>query len=304
MTTPLVTAIVSSYNSERFIAGCLHDLVQQSIFDQIEVLVIDSGSQQGETRVCEPFVTRHPNIRFLRTEREPLYATWNRALAMARGKYLTNANADDRHRADAFEQLAGELERSPEIGLVYADQFISQAENETHAQCEQRGARVRRWPDFTSDDLMLRCITGSQPMWRRALHDRHGSFDTSYRIAADYELWMRFAQTEQFRHVAQTLGVLFESPNTLSGSDNRAQLDAEVLRIKSAYLPRSPWLNRPGLRQRVATVLFSIGYRYVEHDHDPAAARPFLRAAWQLDPFNLKLAKTFVLRGLLQWRRP
>jgi glycosyltransferase involved in cell wall biosynthesis len=299
MRTPLVSAIVSTYNSERFIRGCLDDLVRQSIFEDIEVLVIDSGSQQGEAAICAAYAERHANIRFIRTERESLYAAWNRGIGMAKGEYLTNANTDDRHRSDAFEILAARLQNEREVALVYADQFVSPTENETFDACQARAARLRRWPEFTAEDLMLRCITGPQPMWRRSIHARHGLFDTHYRIAADYELWMRFAQTERFLHVPETLGVFYDSPTTLSGSGNRWQLDQESMAIRLGYLDKTPWLHSEKLRARVAQVFFSVGYRYIEHDKDPVKAKPFLRAAWKLNPLNPHLAKTYFLRGVL-----
>src|SRR5579871_2491812 len=97
MPTPLLTAIVSTYNAERFMRGCLDDLVAQSALEAMQILVIDSGSQQGEGAICQEYARQYPQIRLIRTEREPLYAAWNRALAMASGKYLTSANTDDRH---------------------------------------------------------------------------------------------------------------------------------------------------------------------------------------------------------------
>ena len=105
MSQPLVTAIVSTYGAERFMRGCLTDLVEQTIFKDVEVLVIDSGSPQGESEICSEFMRKHPQIRLLRTIREPLYVTWNRAIQLARGKYFTNANTDDRHirEYDSFE---------------------------------------------------------------------------------------------------------------------------------------------------------------------------------------------------------
>jgi glycosyltransferase involved in cell wall biosynthesis len=91
MTTPIVTAIVSTYSAERFIKGCMDDLVAQTIFDKMEVLVIDSGSPESESRVCAEFAARYPDqIVLIRTEREPLYVAWNRGIKMARGRYLTN----------------------------------------------------------------------------------------------------------------------------------------------------------------------------------------------------------------------
>ena len=112
MNQPLITAIVSTYNAERFMRGCLEDLVAQSIFDEIEVLVIDSGSTQGESAICTEFTREYPQIKLIRTEREPLYVAWNRAIPLARGKYLTNANTDDRHRRDFMEVMAAALQQN------------------------------------------------------------------------------------------------------------------------------------------------------------------------------------------------
>ena len=49
--------------------SCLEDLVAQSIFDEIEVLVIDSGSPQGESAICAEFAREYPQIKLIRTER-------------------------------------------------------------------------------------------------------------------------------------------------------------------------------------------------------------------------------------------
>lgn len=39
-----VSVIVSTYNNEKLIRGCLNDLVRQTIFNKLEIIVIDSGS--------------------------------------------------------------------------------------------------------------------------------------------------------------------------------------------------------------------------------------------------------------------
>ena len=43
----LVSAIVSTYNSEKFIRGCLEDLENQTIADKLEIIVVNSGSRAG-----------------------------------------------------------------------------------------------------------------------------------------------------------------------------------------------------------------------------------------------------------------
>lgn len=305
--TPLLTAIVSTYAAERFIRGCLQDLVEQTLFPRIEVLVIDSGSPQGESAIAAEFAARHPQIRVLRTEREPLYAAWNRAIGLARGRYLSNANTDDRHRPDYFERAVALLEARPEVGLVYADQLLSTTENETFEQCQARGARVRRWPDYAPVELIERCITGSQPVWRADMHRQVGLFDLSYRIAADYDMWLRIADVASLARLPEPMGVFYDSPHTISGSANRDDVALENLPLKQTYLARPFWRSLPDVKRRFAKGLFSGVYRQIELQDDAAAARPFLREALRLQPLNPAYLKTYLLRcvvGLAGPARP
>lgn len=303
MAEPLVTAIVSTYAAERFIRGCMEDLLSQSLGEQLEILVIDSGSPQRESAIVEEYRRAHPGrITLIRTEREPLYAAWNRAIPLARGRFLTNANTDDRHRADALERLAEALQKQPEVGLVYADQWISTRENETFSECTERGAKRRNWPDFTHHDLMLRCITGSQPMWRKELHHSLGGFNTEYRIAADYDMWLRIAAQFPLHHLPEVLGVVYESPTTISGKANRLPMNMESLKIQSQYMKLAPWNSLPGLRRALARELFGRGYQHIEADSDNQAAAPFLRKAIELDPLNVRHIKTWLIRCVLNMR--
>lgn len=305
MSEPLLTAIVSTYKAERFIRGCLHDLVAQTLFPRTEVLVVDSGSPEGESEIVSEYVCAYPEqIRLIRTEREPLYQAWNRAIGMARGRFLTNANTDDRHRADAFERMADMLDKHPDVGLVYADQWISTTENETFAECEQRGAKRRRWPNFAHRDLMLRCITGSQPVWRKALHDELGLFDTRYRIAADYDMWMRVATRYPLLKLDEVCGVVFESPDTISGKSNRLPMHQESLEIQDRFIQLPPWNADPSVRKLLAGELFGRGYQHIEGDRDAVAAAPFFRKAIELSPWNLKYRKTYLVRCLLKYGMP
>ncbi len=297
----LVSAIVSTYNSERFMRSCLEDLERQTIADRLEIIVIDSCSPENEGHIVQDFQSRYSNIVYLRTEqREGLYTAWNRAVAMARGIYLTNANTDDRHHPSSFEKLVQALDAAPECALAYHDQITSTLENETFEACTARNTRRFHLPDFSHPTLLQGCLTGSQPMWRKSVHAEHGFFSEKYRVAADYEFWMRIAQTHAFAHIAEPLGVFYDSPNTLSGANNRFAVDKETMDIQLTYVDRAPWNQHAGMRARLAQTIFSIGYHYVEKLQDLAKAQVFLRVAWQLNRSNFKLAKTYVLRGILK----
>ncbi|PHX57422.1 FkbM family methyltransferase [Tychonema bourrellyi FEM_GT703] len=229
-----VSAIVSTYKSEKFMRGCLQDLVEQTLYQkgEVEIIVIDSASPENEQAIVREFQSKYPNIVYERTtEREPLYPSWNRAIKMLRGVYITNANADDRHRPDALEILANYLDTHLDTSLVYADQLISTVANETWLtnQATQRFS----WPDFDYSELERQCICGPQPMWRKDIHNRHGYFRTDLIAAADYEFWLRIGKNEKLVHIPETLGIYYHNPDGLSTSGN-APVD-EPIQIWAEY---------------------------------------------------------------------
>lgn len=127
-----MSAIISTYNSERFIKGCIEDLINQTLYknDELEIIVIDSGSEQNEQNIVAEYVNGYKNISYHRTEKETIYQAWNRGIKLARGKYLTNANADDRHVPDCFEKMVSIFDSTNDYDVVYADVYQTDIEND------------------------------------------------------------------------------------------------------------------------------------------------------------------------------
>jgi len=268
---PLVSAVVSTYKSLRFIRECLEDLERQTIADQLEIIVIDSHSPQDERSIVEEFQKKFSNIVYIRTqERETVYGAWNRGARAARGKYVTNANTDDRHRVDAFEILARTLDQRPDISLVYADCLITPVENETLETTQ--ATRRFQWLDFNAQDLYTKgCFCGPQPMWRRDVHAEHGYFDAAMISAGDYEFWLRLAQNRKFLHLPEILGLYLESPTSVEHA-NRDIGAKEIKIAKDRYCDcimngKAPFI--PKLPEPTAKVEV-----HVDSGRKPAPAKP------------------------------
>ena len=189
-TEPVVTAIVSTYNSERFIASCMEDLVAQTIFKKTEILVIDSGSEENERSIVERYQKKFPNIRYVRTEREPLYTAWNRAVKLARGKYVVNANTDDSRRPDAFEILLRGMEAHTDADIAYAHYGITSKPNDPFPPSGL--FRDVRHDPYHPAQLLFYCITGCLQFWRKTSLEKIGGFDERLKCVGDYEILLRF----------------------------------------------------------------------------------------------------------------
>ncbi|NUN71131.1 MAG: glycosyltransferase [Bacteroidetes bacterium] len=238
-----VTAIVSTYKSERFLRGCLDDLLSQTIGDDLEIIVVNSGSPQGEDEIVRrEYLPFHDTIRYVRTEeRETIYQAWNRGIRSARGRFITNANTDDRLRKDAYERLADHLDRHPDVGAVFADQYTSYVQNEVFT--EHRGGSVRRRPSFDRLLFLSRYYLGSQPMWRSEVHSQHGIYYSErYAVAGDYEFFLRLAEHYPIEKVHDILGLYYLDPGGNNMEYQNAQRTAgETEEVRTAAIHR--WVD-------------------------------------------------------------
>jgi glycosyltransferase involved in cell wall biosynthesis len=213
MNRPLVSAIVSTYNSEEFIRGRLDNLIEQTIFDKIEIVIVNSGSEQKEETIVNEYLQKHTNIKYIKTkERETIYKAWNRGIKISEGKYITNANTDDRLREDALELLSNNLDLYNDCALVYADQFITNEPNLQFASIKKAERSFRR--EFSMLTLLEEYIAGPQSMWRSSLHFIDNLwFDENLEIAGDYDFVCRIAQKYKLIKINEVLGSYYKSPD-------------------------------------------------------------------------------------------
>ena len=238
---PLVSAIVSSYNSEKFFRGKIIDLLEQTIADQLEIIVVNSGSTQNEEEILKEFLP-HPNIRYIKTEqRESIYKAWNRGIKIAKGEFITNANTDDRLKKNALEVLVLTLQQNPDVALVYADQFITHSPNKGFEEVvASEKPKVYSFPDYNYFHQLDQCLVCSQPVWRASLHFADNIwFEEKYEILGDYDFDLRITQKYQMLHIPEPLGIFYLSPKdeNVSRSD-RARVLKEREKISEIYISR------------------------------------------------------------------
>lgn len=234
----IVSAIVSAYKCARFLPGCLDDLLAQSIMPRLEIVVVDSGSPENEGGLVAAYRERWPEaITYIRTdETETIYGAWNRGIRASRGRYVTSANADDRHAPWALERMAAVLDADPGLALVWANSLITMTENATWAEPHAVGRTD--WPEFDARRLAAYCYMGPQPMWRRGLHERYGWFDRDFTSAGDYDFWLRLAAGgERFALIPDCLGLYYMRKDSLERRDKPRSRQETLLARKRNALP-------------------------------------------------------------------
>ncbi|NJN99800.1 MAG: glycosyltransferase, partial [Anaerolineales bacterium] len=228
----LVSAIVSTYNSERFIQGRLQNLVEQSLYQQgqLEIIVIDSNSPQQEGQIVQKFAAKYPYIKYHRTpKRETVYAAWNRGIELAEGRYIINANTDDRFAPDALERMAVELAQQVDLHAVYGDWLVTQTENDSFESPTNKF--VFNYPNFYPPLLFYYQITSHAAMFRRDTFNLIGYFDGNFKVFGDRDLMFRFAIAGlKAKKLPVIVGLYLENPSSLERASETATKEFSLIR--------------------------------------------------------------------------
>ena len=189
-----ISIVTVAYNAAHTIGDTLASVAAQTHPD-IEHIVVDGASTDNTLAVVE-----RQGGRVARLISEPdkgIYDAMNKGLNLAKGRFIHFLNADDRYfEPRTLSRLLPELS---EDAIAYG-QLVYQ---------EEDGTRRLLGAPF-SWDRELRESHVPQPTLfvpRRCYQDV-GGFDTSYRIAADYEMVLRLTRRFPIRYVEQPVTVM------------------------------------------------------------------------------------------------
>lgn len=228
-----VSAFVSTYNSAKWLRGRIDNLVGQTLWeqDELEIIVVNSGSKDETPSILKAYLPLGVNFKIITTKREPIYSSWQRAIHLAQGGLVTNANTDDRYLYDNALEVMVDVFDDVQWSVVCADSIVTDTVNAT-----PENYRINplppyngqmEWGDFSLEKLKRYCCVGSAPMWKRSLHDRLGGLDQSYLLAGDYEWFLRCAHAGvKFLHLPEKLTLNYQGDNATLSNQEQSNMEA------------------------------------------------------------------------------
>jgi glycosyltransferase involved in cell wall biosynthesis len=181
---PKITVIVAVYNRQETLAECLDSIFSQT-YCEIEVIVIDGGSTDGSVDIIHGYEEK---ISYWITEPDTgIYDAWNKALPHVTGEWVCFVGSDDYFRdVDVLSKIAWELETISSV-TDFAYSRVMRV-NQNGLDLFEEGT-----PWEIARKSLGRGMTVPHPamMHRNRVFTEGGYFDPEFRIAGDYELFLR-----------------------------------------------------------------------------------------------------------------
>ena len=82
----LISIIIPVYNSEKYLKRCLDSVVNQT-YKNLEIILVDDGSQDLSPEICDEFARLDPRIRVIHKENGGASTARNAGLGIAKGDF-------------------------------------------------------------------------------------------------------------------------------------------------------------------------------------------------------------------------
>jgi glycosyltransferase involved in cell wall biosynthesis len=213
MTNPRVSAVVTAYNSEAYVAEAIESILRQTC-PVDEVLVVDDGSTDRTGQIVAQFENR--GVKYLYQSNSGVSSARNLGIQTATGDLIAFLDADDIWLDEKNRIQTEYLLTHAKVALVSGFAWrvdTVKGDRWLTGQTQKNMKTMRR-------EILIHNVIGnpSMVMARRSALYEAGLFDSSIRLCAEFDFWNRIAARFDVAVLPEPVIVYRWHPNNLSNT--------------------------------------------------------------------------------------
>jgi len=208
MKHPLVTVICISFNHALYVGEALMSLKNQT-YKSIQIIVADDASTDASQQEIEAFMLEHPGLNIGKVFNEQNTgncALFNKALALAEGKYIIDLSADDYLYETCIEQQVSFFESQPEhVGVIFSNVDLVNEQGvliKKHYEVNLQGYALSSVPQgqLYKEIVSTYFISPVGMVMKKEVLDQLGGYDESLAYE-DFDFWVRSSRFYEYAYL-------------------------------------------------------------------------------------------------------
>jgi len=226
-----ISIITATYNSKRTLRDTLESVLSQT-FSDYEHIIIDGDSKDGTLDLIRTYSPKFGDrLKVISEPDQGIYDAMNKGIQMATGDVIGILNSDDFYTsADALQVIADTFANN-DIDATYGDIHFVNDDDLSKCVRYYSSAIFRR--SFMRFGLMP-----AHPSFycKKAVYEKYGSFDTSYKVAADFENLLRiiYVGNIKTKYIPKDFVTMRTGGASTAGLSSRTQIMKDHLRALKA----------------------------------------------------------------------
>src|SRR3989344_881067 len=222
--TPLISVIMPVYNSEAYIESSVESILNQS-YTNFEFIIIDDASTDKTYDRLLKLIKIDKRIVLVKNKRnEGVTKSLNKALKIAKGKYIIRMDADDWSYPNRFKLQVDLMENNPDV--VVSGSYVEIC----NSKLKMKNLRKYHLDDTTIRKHIFRYSPFAHPatIWKTKVL-KENLYSEVIIVSQDYELYFRVGKIGKFMNLDKPLLKLRMHNNSVSASKSGLQWNTTVL---------------------------------------------------------------------------
>lgn len=218
-----VTIITPCFNSQKTIRETIESVLHQT-YQNIEYIIVDGASKDSTVAIIKEYEPLFQGrLKYVSEKDNGVYDAMNKGLRMSHGRLIGIINSDDFYELDAVENAVRNM-TDERYQVLYG--YCRLYRNNHPVDVLKRSHKA----------LDGGMIPHPTCFVTRAAYCDYGMFSKRYKIAADYELMLRFQKSEKVRFVQiQKVMANFRYGGLSTEDKSRKKLELEIQFIYFQY---------------------------------------------------------------------
>ena len=277
----LVSAVITAYNAEKYIAETLKSVSAQT-YGPMEIIVVDDGSADKTAEIVR---TQFPDVHYIYQRNAGQPSARNAGIRNAKGTYIAFVDSDDLWFPQKIARQVEQLTRSQAVWCYCDCLFFHEDLNHV---LYRYSAQVRPRTGRVLEPLLLgNFISSPTPIIRRDALMEIGLWDETVAIAEDWNMWLKLSARFGIEYVDETLAAYrLHGDNMMKGASIQNILDSN-LAVLANGLSQLSGDSRAIAEKARANIYFKIALMYLKRG-EKRRGRQMIFQALRNDPRQLR----------------
>lgn len=228
---PLVSVIMPAYNAVKYVGQAIESILNQT-YKKFEFIIVDDASTDSTLNILKALRKKDKRIILIQNKNNlGVTKSLNKALELAKGKYIIRMDADDWAYPERFQLQVELMESHPNV--VVSGSYIEVCDSKLKTKY------IRKYPhdDTNIRKHIFRYSPFAHPatIWQGNVL-RGERYNEVINVSQDYELYFRVGKIGKFRNFDQPLLKLRMHGNSVSTKMSNAQSKNTILIRLNAVL--------------------------------------------------------------------
>jgi len=197
MNNPLISVVMSVYNSEKYLKEAIDSILIQT-YTNFEFIIINDGSRDRSLEIIRKYQEEDERIILISRENKGLPYSLNEGIRLSKGKYIARMDADDISLPTRVEEQVIFMEENRDIGICGCSILDLDTDRKWILTPYDKRLKVEL--------LFLSAFAHPSVMIdRKMMIENNLFYNEAFFQSQDFELWVRMSKYTKFANLKSTL---------------------------------------------------------------------------------------------------